>query len=330
MESWQDNTKRIALGKMRFSNMERYRVFVSSIMNATIEDLLAEREAARAAIEHFAPITTAWAFEAEPASTKPLLDFYIDGVKSSDLFVLIVGQRLTQPVKAEFDTARDHGKPMLAFAKIVDRREVDANQLLHSANVKYDVFSNPTELRDKLRRALGEHLLHLIRGNGDEMLKPGDRLARLRAYARTGVLVKVLPLIPVPEYTDFRVKSVDGDIVFLEKDSNRESITVPAHRIEDVMHAEPPARPTVLLNGRLQWITIPGIWRFFPQKPLPSDLYGLGFGKERPRDNPGVPIQCGWVLQARLAARLGEGYAVFYDEDGKHICSAGQVLVIRQ
>jgi hypothetical protein len=55
--------------------MEPYRVFVSSIMSTASEDLLAERAAARAAIEHFAPITTAWAFEDEPASAKPLLAF---------------------------------------------------------------------------------------------------------------------------------------------------------------------------------------------------------------------------------------------------------------
>jgi hypothetical protein len=129
--------------------MEPYRIFISSIMNTATENLLAEREAARAAVEYFAPTTIAWAFENEPASPKPPLDFYINGVKSSDLFVLIVGQRLTKPVRDEFDTARDHGKPMLLFAKTVDARETAVNQLLHSANVKYDKFANATELREK-------------------------------------------------------------------------------------------------------------------------------------------------------------------------------------
>jgi len=303
-------------------------------MNTAKEDLLAEREAARAAVEHFAPITTVWAFEAEPASPKPPLDFYINGVKSSDLFVLIVGQRMTTPVKDEFDTARDHGKPMLLFAKTVETRDPEANQLLHSANVKYDKFANATELREKIRSAVGDHVLRLIRGDGDEPLRPGDHLARLRAYARTGALVKILPLVPTPQHKTFRVKSVESGIVTVEKDSNRQTLIVPSQRVEDVMHAEPPELPTVLLNGRLQWITIPEVWRFFPEKPLPNDLSELGFGKERPRDNPGVPQQvrelCGWVLQTNLAARLGEGRAVFYDEDGKYICSAGQVLVVKQ
>ena len=43
-----------------------------SITNTTIEDLGAERTAARTEIDRFAAITVAWAFEAEPASPKPL------------------------------------------------------------------------------------------------------------------------------------------------------------------------------------------------------------------------------------------------------------------
>lgn len=39
--------------------MQPYRIFISSIMNRTTEDLIAEREAALAAVEHFDPITTA-------------------------------------------------------------------------------------------------------------------------------------------------------------------------------------------------------------------------------------------------------------------------------
>lgn len=54
---------------------------------------------------------------------------------------------------------------MLVFAKDVEQRDVDANQLLHSANVKYDWFLNAAELREKLRRALGNHLLRLVRGS---------------------------------------------------------------------------------------------------------------------------------------------------------------------
>lgn len=310
--------------------MEPYRVFISSIMNRATEDLLAEREAARDAVDHFAPITAPWAFEDEPASAKPLLDFYINGVKSSDLFVLLIGARLTPPVKAEFDTARDHGKPMLVFAKAVPSREPDADQLLHSADVKYDTFVNATELREKLRRSLGGHLLTLIRGDGEQAFGTGDRLAQLRAYARNRTLVRILPMIPDCQCNTFRAKLVDSGVITLEKESNRQTLTVPAQRIEDVLAHE---SPTVLLNGRLQWITAPQVWRFIPEKPPPNDSLGLGFGKERPRNDPGVPPQvasrCAWSLPGNIAARLRDGFAVFYDEDGKYLTSAGQVLLVR-
>ena len=314
--------------------MEPYRVFISSIMNRSIEDLVSEREAARAAVEHFAPITTPWAFEAEPASAKLLLDFYIDAVKSSDLFVLVVGQCITKPVKDEYDAARDHGKPMLVFAKTVASREQDADQLLHSANVKYDAFANATELREKVRRALGNHILALIRGDGEAYFRPGDRLAQLRAYARNYTPVRILPMVPDYQYNSFHLKSVDAGVVTFEKDSNRQTFTVPVQRIEDVLGAALNEPPTVLLNGRLQWITNPEVWRFFPEKAAPDDSAGLGFGKERPRDDPGVSALlqtcCAWSLPANIAKRLREGYAVFYDEDGKYLCSAGQVLLVRR
>jgi len=87
-------------------------------MNCT-EDLVAERAAARVAIEFFAPMAVAWAFEAEPASSKPLLNSYIDAVTTSDPLVLILGQHLTAPVRAEYDTALDHAKQLLVFCKAV-------------------------------------------------------------------------------------------------------------------------------------------------------------------------------------------------------------------
>lgn len=160
--------------------MEPYRVFISSVMNRSTEDLLAERVAACSAVAHFAPIAVAWAFEVEPASPKPLLDFYIDAVKSSDLLVLILGRHITTPVKAEFDTAQDHAKPVLVFCKTVAMREPETESLLRSIDLKYDSFLSAGELREKLRTALGLHLLQLIRGEAGIIERPGDRIANFR------------------------------------------------------------------------------------------------------------------------------------------------------
>src|SRR5690348_6263489 len=106
--------------------MEPLKVFISSVMRRSLEDLSAEREAARAAIEQLDPIACAWAFENEPASTKRLRDSYLDEVKNCDLMVLIVGRYMTPPVRDEFDAARDHNKGILVFAKETSEREPEA------------------------------------------------------------------------------------------------------------------------------------------------------------------------------------------------------------
>src|SRR2546422_11356796 len=68
----------------------------------------------------------AWAFEAEPASPKPLLNFYLDAVKPCDVFLLIVGQHVTRPVGDEVQVAVDYRKPMLVFCKEVSTRDPEA------------------------------------------------------------------------------------------------------------------------------------------------------------------------------------------------------------
>src|SRR5437867_1813551 len=113
--------------------MESYRVFISSIMNRSTEDLVAEREAARSAV---------------------------------------------------------------------------------------DAFANTAELREKVRRSLGNHILSLIRGDGTEALRLGDRLGQLRACARNHSAVRVTPLVPSCRYNSFRVKAAESSVVTLEKDSN--------------------------------------------------------------------------------------------------------------
>jgi len=88
-------------GPFENENMNAFRVFISSIMNPEVEDLRQERIAAKTAIDGFAPIATSWAFEAEPASTKQLLDFYLGAVKECDLLLLILGAEATKPVSPD-------------------------------------------------------------------------------------------------------------------------------------------------------------------------------------------------------------------------------------
>jgi hypothetical protein len=312
--------------------MEPYRVFISSVMNRSTEDLLAEREAARSAVDHFAPLTAPWAFEAEPASPKPLLDFYIDAVKTSDVFILIVGQRITKPVKDEYETALDHGKPMLVFRKAGLARSAETEDLLRSLNAKYDSFVNVTELREKIRRSLALHVLSLIRHEEDQgTIRLGDRIARLRAYARNHRELRIVPTVPLRHHNSFTVDTVDAAAVVFKK-ANDEYVTVPTERIEAVMEAPAHEPAAVQLNGRLQWLTIRERWRFLPEKPPSPDPLCLGLGRQ-------VTLQGEYSNQ--IGARLRQaGYTyrwsnpvnvpsadVFFDDDGLHLTTGSQILV---
>ena len=85
-------------------------VFISSV----IADMRAEREAAEAAIRAI-PLSRPWVFEHSPASALPLAESYLSKVRECDIFVLLLGATLTDPVKREVETAQAAGKPLLVF-----------------------------------------------------------------------------------------------------------------------------------------------------------------------------------------------------------------------
>jgi hypothetical protein len=313
--------------------MEPYRVFISSIMNRSTEDLLSERDAARSAVEHFAPTAAAWAFEAEPASAKPLLDFYIGAVKTSDLVVVIVGIHITTPVQKECEAARDYGKPILTFCKDVANRATGTDVFLRSLNLKYDQFSTASELREKIRKALGIHLLHLIRGETEETQRFGDRIARLRVLARTRSVVRISPLVPPIQYDRFLVKDVRSDVLIVDKESSDEQVTIPVQRVAEILPTKPGDAPLVMLNGRLQWLTLEKEWEFFPERPDPSDGL-LGLPKNSSSHDPILDnliqrlaahgMTCLWSHVDKLPARLNaKTHQVFYDADGRYLRQVG-------
>jgi len=50
-------------------------------------------------------------------------------------------------------------------------------------------------------------------------------------------------MVPSCEYNSFWVKNVESGVVTFEKDSKRQSFTVPAQRIEDLLGAAPQELP---------------------------------------------------------------------------------------
>jgi Glycosyltransferase family 9 (heptosyltransferase) len=125
--------------------MQPYRIFLSSIVSPCIDDLLGARETKRPAADRFAPIAVPRTIEAEAVPTKPLPNFYIDGLNVTDAFVLIIGSRFG--VRNESAAAGDHGEPVLAFYKPAQFGEANVETFLRSLETKHEF--------EELLRSLG-------------------------------------------------------------------------------------------------------------------------------------------------------------------------------
>ncbi len=143
---------------------------------------------------------------------------------------------------------------------------------------RYVSFTNAVELGEKVRRALGFHMLSLIRGDASARIQPGDCLARLRMYARERVALRILPMVPPCEYNSFLVSEVTATTVTFRKGTGQD-VSVPAQRIAEVLEVGSAGIPTVLLGGRLQCLTLPLIWGFFTEKPSDDDPLGFRFAR---------------------------------------------------
>ena len=160
--------------------MSELLVFVSSIMDKAREDLRAERDAVRTAVQSIG-ITQSWRFEDSPASSRHVDDAYLAKVREADIFVIILGQELSEPVRKEYETALAAQKPILAFLKATTRTPT-ADAFAKSLSVKWKSFADPTVLAQEVRRALAEELIDAHRQRHLAFKTPD--LARLRRVVR--------------------------------------------------------------------------------------------------------------------------------------------------
>lgn len=80
---------------------EKLIAFVSSRMD---DEMKQARQVVREAIEEL-PLTRAWLFEESPASSGELEESYLRWVGKCDLFILLLGEDITDPIRTEWETA---------------------------------------------------------------------------------------------------------------------------------------------------------------------------------------------------------------------------------
>jgi ribosomal protein S18 acetylase RimI-like enzyme len=134
-------------------------VFISSVMDTSVDDLTAERRSAVETINAL-PITRSWAFEFSPASADPLDESYMDKVDECDIFLLILGTEITEPVRREYDRAVTLKKRRLVFVKDLPTRASEAAEWLAvRQDVKWERFHEHSDLAERVRRAVVDEVI---------------------------------------------------------------------------------------------------------------------------------------------------------------------------
>lgn len=304
--------------------MDFGKIFISSILNASIEDLRPERLAVREVVESF-PFLRAWAFEASPASSENLDQSYIRHVEECDAFVIIFGAKVTPPVNAEWLRARKLKKPILAFVKSVSNRTPEVDDALDALNKKYAPFKTIEELKQAAKLALEQTIVLGLRSLSTKsaVLSIKDSL---KDFASNKRQLRIEPLIPLDTDNKFYVEDVEGDLVVLKKTSNMQSVDIPLSRVAEVLPGANDDLAVLAVSGRLQWTTVPQRWKFFPETTGES---ALGLGKISSPQSEYVSkiravlearrIQSLWDWVNNLGDRIGAGWEVFYDEDGRYL-----------
>jgi hypothetical protein len=154
---------------------EKLTVFISSRIN---DEMKRARQAVREAIEEL-PLTRPWLFEEAPAAADPLDESYLRWVGRCDLFILLLGEDITDPVKVEWETATQARKPRLVFLK-KGAQDDAAWEFAKGLDVKWKEYRTLAELKREVQAAVGDELIKGYRAYG---VSEGER-AGLQEHVR--------------------------------------------------------------------------------------------------------------------------------------------------
>ena len=301
--------------------MEQAKVFISSVLNPCLEDLRKERDIARQVVESYG-FLRAWAFEKAPASFEDLDESYLRNVDDCDIFTVIVGAEASNPVAAEVQRAKRLNKPILAFAKLVPNRKPMAQMLLESAGTKYANFESTDALRQIVRDAIDHSIVMGLRSLSARSRTP---LGELRQFSERKTHVHIKPTIPrFAERHTYYVQEMNQKTAVVVKHSTSESLDIPTARISEILSYGENEKPTLLLDGRLQYLSTIERWRFFPERPDPASP--LGFSRPSTLQDPRAMevaaqlrtkgYEPGWADELEVPSKQNSDYQVVYDEDG--------------
>ncbi len=226
------------------------RVFVSSV----ISGMEAERQAVRAAIDAIR-LTRSWLFEFSSASSLPIPESYLREVCRCDIFVLLLSDRISDPVKEEVKTARDKKKPILAFLKQSAPEEVA--EYARSVGATYARYDATQDLAKQVTRALHSEIADGFRA-GRYPRADGERaetyLANLRTETAREIRTEGAPYYEGDVHVP-RGVFIGGNLIILEGGAGGGDLAQVLTRLTSILqskepvYARDPANDHLLITG---------------------------------------------------------------------------------
>jgi len=132
-------------------------IFISSMIGPLWEQRAAVEEAIKTGI----PLACTWVFERAPASSEDITESYLARVRECDIYLLILGQDISDPVKEEYRTAVECDKPRLCFVQEGVEPTPVLKEFLPTlqADVKYAAFTDQASLRREVLQAVRQELV---------------------------------------------------------------------------------------------------------------------------------------------------------------------------
>ena len=315
----------VCQGSTHFMNkpIERNKVFISSVMNTSVEDMMADRRTVYEVVNDY-DFLVPWAFERAPASSEDLEDSYLRPVEEADVFILVVGAQVTEAVVAECVRAKVRGKRILIFAKRVERQSATTEMLLKQLGKKYATFTSTGELKQQVKAAIDQMASLGLRAPMKKA-DPPSILDQISEFVGKGVRFRVSPIVPRTLSGDtFRIEAANPQTITLYKFGPQETVTIPTSRVKEILHMEDESSNILVLDGRLQHVSTKWRWIFFEDKP-DSNLE-LGCVKNVSVNDDNVKVLIGklqnrfdfyWGAVDEISSYLHKQYFVFYGDDGR-------------
>ena len=163
---------------------ERLIVFISSRIN---DEMKRARQAVRQAIEEL-PLTRPWLFEEAPAAADPLDESYLRWVGKCDIFIMLLGEDVTDPLRVEWETATQARKPRLVFLKKGAQDDV-AWEFATGMDVKWKEYRTLAELKREVQTAVGDELIKGYRAYGVSECERAGLQERVRDLQGGGIII---------------------------------------------------------------------------------------------------------------------------------------------